>query len=236
MTDGVQTKTKIAVILLGPPGCGKGTQARRLSKTFGFLHLSTGDMLRHTAASNSELGELVRETMKSGQLVPDEIMCRMFAEHVQALREAGGIVLDGFPRNMQQAHFLPTVLRETRAIALNLQVCRDRLAKRILGRMTCRACGEIYNSSSKPPRSHGICDFDESPLQRREDDSESTIAQRLALYDRETLPLVDHFKKLEMLREVPADLDPAILGSHLVEIVKPMIETASVGVEEVQRH
>jgi adenylate kinase len=207
----------IAVILLGPPGCGKGTQARELSRTFGFTHLSTGDMLRSTAAKDSELGHVVRTTMNAGELVPDELICRIVADRITPADLEGGLVLDGFPRTLEQARFLSMLLGDQKAIALNMQVSRGLLVKRIMGRLTCPACGEIYNVFFKPPRSTDHCDRDGSRLERRTDDSETTIRQRLISHEKDTQPLIEHFRKMNILHDVEADVDSCVLSRQLRE-------------------
>jgi adenylate kinase len=222
----------IAVILLGPPGSGKGTQARHLSQSFGLLHLSTGDMLRGAAMKDSELGERVRAKMNAGQLVPDELICRIVAERLTSDGIARGVVLDGFPRTLGQARFLFALLAEQKTIALNMQVSRDLLIQRIMGRLTCPACGEIYNLFFKPPRSAGRCDCDGSELGRRTDDTEIAIRERLISYEKETRPLIEHFRKVNILIDVQGELEPAALRTVFHEQVRAVLEFGGAAVEE----
>jgi adenylate kinase len=221
------TPKSIVVILLGPPGCGKGTQARELSRTFGFVHLSTGDMLRFTAAEDSELGRAVRATMDAGKLVSDDLICRSVAERIAPTDRERGLVLDGFPRTLEQARFLSTALGNQKVLALNLQVSRDLLLRRILGRLTCPDCGDSYNLFFRAPSREGVCDLDGAQLKRRADDDEAVIRQRLAVHEKETQPLVEYFRARNILEDIYADVDAATLSTQLHEKLQTAMETVS---------
>jgi adenylate kinase len=219
------TPKSIIVILLGPPGCGKGTQARELSRSFGLVHLSTGDMLRSTAAEDSELGRAVRDTMDAGRLVSDDLICRTVAERITPTDLERGLVLDGFPRTLEQASFLSTALGDQKVIALNLQVSHDLLLRRILGRLTCPDCGGSYNLFFRAPRREGVCDLDGAQLKRRADDDEAVIRQRMALHDKETQPLVEYFRSVNILEDIQADVDASTLSVQLHEKLEGTMET-----------
>lgn len=221
------TPKSIVVILLGPPGCGKGTQARELSRSFGLVHLSTGDMLRSTAADDSELGRTVRAVMDAGKLVSDDLICRIVAERIAATGLDKGLVLDGFPRTLEQARFLSTALGDHKVIALNLQVSRDILLRRILGRLTCPACGESYNLFFRAPRAEGVCDLDGAQLKRRADDDETVIRERLVQHENETQPLVEHFRRMNVLEDIAADVDATTLSGQLHEKLQAAMDAVS---------
>jgi len=171
------------LILLGAPGTGKGTQAKILAERRGWLHLSTGDMLREAVAAGSELGRAAKEYMDAGALVPDEIVSRMVAERISRADAAAGFVLDGFPRNLAQAVALDRALGgDGKAIdlALNIVAPDDELVRRLGGRWLCRGCGAIYQEASSPPRVAGRCDRCGGELYQREDDRPETVRARLA--------------------------------------------------------
>jgi adenylate kinase len=224
------TPKSIVVILLGPPGCGKGTQARELSRAFGFVHLSTGDMLRSTAAEDSELGRAVRATMDAGKLVSDDLICRSVAERIAPTDLERGLVLDGFPRTLEQARFLSAALGNQRVFALNLQVSHNLLLRRILGRLTCPDCGESYNLFFRAPSREGVCDLDGAQLERRADDDEAVIRQRLAVHEKETQPLVEYFREMNILEDIHADVDAATLSAQLHERLQAAMEPVNVQV------
>ena len=171
------------LILLGAPGTGKGTQAKILAERRGWLHLSTGDMLREALAAGSEPGRAAKEYMDAGALVPDEIVSRMVAERISRADAAAGFVLDGFPRNLAQAVALDRALGgDGKAIdlALNIVAPDDELVRRLGGRWLCRGCGAIYQEASSPPRVAGRCDRCGGELYQREDDRPETVRARLA--------------------------------------------------------
>ena len=171
------------LILLGAPGTGKGTQAKILAERRGWLHLSTGDMLREAVAAGSELGRAAKEYMDAGALVPDEVVSRMVAERISRADAAAGFVLDGFPRNLAQAVALDRALGgDGKAIdlALNIVAPDDELVRRLGGRWLCRGCGAIYQEASSPPRVAGRCDRCAGELYQREDDRPETVRARLA--------------------------------------------------------
>lgn len=216
----VKTRGPMFVILLGPPGCGKGTQARELSKAVGLAHISTGDILRKAAKENTELGRMIQSKMTAGELVPDSLVCQTVVYRTCQPDCERGAILDGFPRTLDQAVFLCPMLPLRRTIVLNLQIDRTVLMQRILGRRTCPSCGEIYNIYFRPPRMTGFCDRDSVPLERRTDDNEVTVEQRLIEYENQIQPLADFFEDMNLRQDISADVEPAVLTAKLFALVQ----------------
>lgn len=195
------------IILLGVPGAGKGTQAKRLAQHFHVPHLSTGDIFREMATSGSELGARVWNDMRQGNLVPDDVVCQVVAERLQRDDCRLGYILDGFPRTLFQARWLMDFLEgpaaiSTAVIVIYLTVGYNDLYRRLLGRRSCPTCGRIYNDFTQPPRQAGVCDLDQSPLVQRKDDDPAVIRERLSAYEQQTLPLVEFFRGRGSLREL----------------------------------
>lgn len=193
------------LILLGPPGAGKGTQAAMLTETFGIPQISTGDILRAAVKEGTELGQQAKAYMDDGKLVPDEIVIGIVTERLQEPDCSNGFILDGFPRTVAQADALQTDLRDLdkeldRVIAL--QVDNDALVERLTGRRTCKSCGRGYHVKFDPPEVEGRCDVCGGELYQRDDDREETIRKRLEVYARQTEPLIDYYRKAGLLIEV----------------------------------
>ena len=187
------TRQNLCILLLGPPGCGKGTQAKLLCKRFNIPQVSTGDMLRAAIAENSKLGRRTQEIVNHGGLVPDEIMTALVRERIQKDDCKGGFLLDGFPRTVQQARALDrTSLAMSHVFIFQLE--DEEAVKRITGRRVHPASGRSYHLVSKPPRSPGLDDLTGEPLIQRKDDSAELAQKRLELYRRQTAPLVDFYK------------------------------------------
>ena len=194
------------LILLGPPGAGKGTQARRLTEGRGLPQLSTGDMLRAEIAGGGALGRQAAAVMEAGRLMPDEIMTGIISNRVDAEDCAGGFILDGFPRTTAQAEALDALLAG-KGMALDavllLDVDEEALVERISGRFTCRNCGEGYHDSFKLPAVAGICDkCGASDFERRPDDSAETVRERLRVYRGQTAPILPYYEAKGLLRRV----------------------------------
>jgi adenylate kinase len=210
-------KTRLGpVILLGAPGAGKGTQAKLIMQRYGIPQISTGDILRDNVARGTELGKEAKTFMDKGELVPDPLVCDMVADRLRHADCGQGFILDGFPRTVAQAEWLDGLLRgqffENRCTAppvvLNFEVGYNELLRRLTGRRTCPTCGRIYNVHSQPPHVADTCDIDGSKLVTRKDDSEAVIAERLKAYERQTLPLIDYYRRRGRLREVDGDQTP----------------------------
>ena len=199
------------IILLGPPGAGKGTQAKQIVERYGIPQISTGDLLRENVKLGTDLGKKAKAVMDAGKLVSDELVCEMVAERVARPDCARGYILDGFPRTVGQAEWLDGFL-SARGSKLPLRVIKinvnyDKLIKRLTGRRTCPACGTIYNMYTNPPKVDETCDKDDAKLTFRKDDSEDAIATRLKAYEKETLPLADYYRKRGILTEIDGDAE-----------------------------
>src|SRR5262245_25568801 len=190
------------VIFLGAPGAGKGTQAAYLSSAKGIPKISTGDMLRAAVNEDSLLGRKVKEIMKDGGLVDDETMLNLIRERIAKPDSSEGFILDGYPRNRHQAEELEKILpQNSRVIPINIQASEEEVVKRIAGRRSCPN-GHIYNVHLHPPSNDEKCDIDGSPLFMRNDDSEQVVRKRIATYKKETLPLIDYYKKKGILKAI----------------------------------
>ena len=190
------------LVLLGPPGAGKGTQAALLSRERDLVHISTGDMLRGAVREGTELGRLAKQYMDQGNLVPNEVVIGITRERLQASDVRGGFILDGFPRTVKQAEALDEILEDLGLpleIVLNLDVPEVELVRRMTGRRTCPNCGESYHLVFNPPKSLGVCDRCSSDLAQRDDDKEATVRQRLEVYRRESDPLVGYYENSGIL-------------------------------------
>ncbi|HEX4595264.1 MAG TPA: adenylate kinase [Bryobacteraceae bacterium] len=196
-----------AVILLGPPGAGKGTQAKKLAARYAVPHLSTGDMLREHIAAGTELGAKAKPIMERGELVPDSLVLRIVADRIEKPDCAHGFVFDGFPRTVAQAHYLGELLKQhgfRRPIVIHLAVDTSLILRRITGRRMCKTGGEIYNLYERPPKVEGRCDADGGELVQRPDDREEIVGPRLKAYEKQTAPLVAYYRRLGLLHDVDA--------------------------------
>jgi adenylate kinase len=187
--------TPKALILFGPPGSGKGTQAKLLKRSLEIPHISTGDMLRERIASGDPLGREVQGLMHSGRLVPDEIVNRLVDDRIAQPDCAAGLILDGYPRTVRQAQVLDGTLkgRGYRPVVIHLKVDYTKIINRIAGRRQCAVCGTLYSLTSNPPQREDTCDRDGSALVIRDDDREAVIRERLEGYERETRPVLEYF-------------------------------------------
>ena len=194
------------LMLLGPPGAGKGTQAKEIATRHGLIQLSTGDMLRAAVSAGSEIGRHVKEIMAKGELVPDAVVIEIISERMDAPDCKGGVILDGFPRNLVQAAALDQVLEEKKRkldAVIELKVDDNQLIQRIIGRFTCAKCGEGYHDRFKRPKVRGVCDICQSTeFTRRPDDNADTVSKRLMVYYRETAPLLGYYFCKGTLRSV----------------------------------
>jgi adenylate kinase len=185
------------LILLGPPGAGKGTQAKKICAKHGLTQLSTGDMLRAAVGAGTDIGRKAKAIMDRGELVPDEIVVNIIAERIDKPDCKAGVILDGFPRNLSQAAALDEVLARKKLklnAVIELKVDDNQLVERIVGRFTCAKCGEGYHDRFKRPKVRGVCDVCQSTeFTRRKDDTAETVTRRLMIYYRETSPLIGYY-------------------------------------------
>jgi len=195
------------VVLIGPPGAGKGTQAAALRIRLGVPHISTGDMLREAISARTVVGEKARGIVEAGRLVPDDVMAEIVRERLEAPDAVGGFLLDGYPRNLDQAQTLDGIL-EGRGKGLDhvlhLALEDSEIIRRLSGRRTCESCNAPYHVTSAPPRMAGRCDVCGGRLAQRPDDKEEVVAERLKLFRERTQPLVDFYRKRGVLRDVDA--------------------------------
>jgi len=212
-----------ALVLLGAPGAGKGTQAREVAKIYGVPHLSTGDMFREHVAKGTELGLRAKPIMGSGKLVPDEIVLGMVEERVARKDCAAGFVLDGFPRTLPQAERLEEILSLLplrRSLAVNLTVDEEEVVRRIVSRRTCKSCGAIYSTAGNMPRVDGKCDVCGGQVILRPDDREDVVRQRLATYHEQTRPVVDFYRRRGQLLELDGSKEIAAVQRDLLELLE----------------
>jgi len=193
------------VVLVGPPGAGKGTQAQMLKQAFTIPHISTGDLLRQAAREETALGQQARTYMDKGELVPDELVTAMVAERLQHADCASGFLLDGFPRTMAQADALAgELIRSGKRLdgVVSIMVPRADLVERLSGRRVCHECGTMYHERFDPPRRAGVCDKCQGVLYQRSDDNAETVSARLVVYERATAPLLSYYRDRALLYEV----------------------------------
>jgi adenylate kinase len=198
----------VRVAFLGPPGAGKGTQARELAGEWGVPHVATGDMLREAAAAGTPLGREAKGYMDRGALVPDDVIIRMIAERLRQPDARGGFLLDGFPRTIAQAEGLERLLKDLGQPldrVVYFDVSEPELLRRLTGRRVCRACQAAFHLVSAPPKAAGVCDRCGGALYQREDDSEATVRNRLGVYARQTAPLLDWYRGRGLLASVPGE-------------------------------
>ena len=207
------------LILLGPPGAGKGTQAERLREDFGLPHISTGDILRAQVAEGTELGREAQRYMEAGELVPDDLIVKMIIDRINAGDARDGFLLDGFPRNEKQADALAEALGSLDrrlSAALLIDVPDEEVVRRLAGRRVCvKNPSHIYHVDFDPPKHEGVCDQDGSRLVQRDDDREETIRKRLDVYHAQTEPLIDYYDRAGLLRRFDGQRNAEDVHDHL---------------------
>ena len=213
----------LGIILLGPPGAGKGTQAKKISAAFSIPQISTGDMLREAVKNGTQMGKLAKTHMDQGGLVPDEVVIGIVKERLQAPDCLNGFILDGFPRTIPQAEALDRVTRELQKevrTVLSLEVDEKELMERLCGRRTCTGCGAMYHVQFNRPKAEGKCDKCGTALIQRDDDKEETILARLANYKKMTEPLLQYYKGTGKIHSVKATGDIGAIYANIVKILK----------------
>lgn len=211
-----------AVIFLGPPGAGKGTQAKRIAESYGVPQVSTGDMFRDHVSRGTSLGLAAKPLIERGELVPDDLALSMVEERISRPDCNEGFILDGFPRTLSQAKKLDEILHrrfQTEPLVVHFVVEQNQLMRRLTGRRTCTIGGEIYNIYDHPPKVPGRCDRDGGELVQRPDDREGVIRERLAAYERQTRPLVDYYRGRGVLKDVDGMAAPAAVTKNVIELL-----------------
>jgi adenylate kinase len=211
----------MTIVLLGPPGAGKGTQAKVLSERLGLPHISTGDLLRRNVASGTALGKEAQGFMRQGLLVPDGLVAKMLVDRFNQPDVKKGFILDGYPRNLQQARTLDGILRD-KGIAVNLVVDLDTsdavIIQRLTGRLVCKSCGMNYHIKNMPPQKAGLCDKCGGGLFQRPDDSEETVRKRIEVYKKETSALIQYYREKKLLHRLCADGEAGIVLEEIVRL------------------
>ena len=212
------------LVILGPPGAGKGTQAKRLAEKFRMAHLSSGDIFRAEKAGGSALGAKLAEYMSAGKLVPDEIVVDVMAKAIRECSAGGGLLLDGFPRTVPQAQALDKQLAASRTpldAVVVITADDEQIVRRITGRRSCPKCGRIYHTEFMPPRENNVCDDDKATLDQRADDKEDVVRQRLEAYYRQTEPVIGYYRQSngEHVVEVDGNRAPEEVTASLIEAV-----------------
>jgi adenylate kinase len=198
----------VRLIFLGPPGAGKGTQARDLAREWRVPQVATGEMLREAVAAGTPLGREAKRIMDTGALVPDDVMIGLIAERLRQPDAAGGFILDGFPRTIAQAEALDRLLKDLGQkldAVLYFEVAEPELVRRLTGRRLCRQCQTAFHLVSAPPQRAGVCDRCGGELYQREDDSEATVRHRLQVYERQTSPLLDYYRQRDQLASIEGE-------------------------------
>jgi adenylate kinase len=225
-----KAKTVGPIILLGPPGAGKGTQAKKIAEAYGIPQISTGDILRANVAAGTELGKQAKAIMERGELVPDSLVCEMVASRLMEKDCERGFILDGFPRTLAQAEWLDAFLSgkvfekqpcsKLTPIVIDIAVDYNSLLRRLTGRRSCPTCGRIYNIHFQPPRVADTCDVDGSRLVIRKDDDEKVVSERLKEYERKTLPLQEYYRAKGRLKAVDGDRDMDAVTADALQLLE----------------
>lgn len=208
------------IILLGPPGSGKGTQAKRIAESLKIPHISTGDLFRENLKAGTPLGVKAKSYMESGKLVPDELVLDMLMDRVHKPDAKRGFLLDGFPRSIPQAEALKKHLGRLTPIVINLEVSDETVIKRIEGRLSCPNCGAIYNKYFSPSKSGKLCESCQGELNQRSDDRYEVVVERLKQYHDQTEPLIDFYSKDKILFSIPGERDPEVIYKEIMNKIR----------------
>jgi adenylate kinase len=213
----------VYIVLLGPPGAGKGTQAEVISEKLGLIHVSSGDLFRENIKNETELGKLAQGYISRGELVPDEVTIGMVQNRLMRPDNTKGALLDGFPRTPAQAQALDTMLQGSGAaikVVPYISVPEDVLIERLSGRWTCRAASHVFHSIYNPPRKNGVCDVDGSELYQREDDKPETVLNRIQVFNKQTQPLIAYYRGNGLLVEIDGTQEIGKVTSDLIKAIE----------------
>jgi adenylate kinase len=211
------------LILLGPPGAGKGTQAKQLARKLDLAHISTGDILRENVAQGSDLGKRAKDFMNKGELVPDALVNQMLIERLKKPDTKKGFILDGYPRNLNQAKSLDEILKSMMMpidLAIDLDSSEPVIIQRLSGRLVCRRCGANFHRTNMPPKKEGVCDNCGGQLYQRADDKAETIKNRLQVYRQEAAVLMKYYEQNDKLKRLSADEDAQVVLDKIIDLVK----------------
>lgn len=214
------------IILLGPPGAGKGTQAKIISEKFNLAHISSGDIFRENLKNQTELGKLAQGYIRRGELVPDDVTIAMISERLKLPDCNGGALLDGFPRTAAQAESLKALLAgkgEKISAVPYIAVPEGVLIERLGGRWSCRAQGHVFHKIYNPPKVDGVCDIDGSELYQRDDDKEETVKNRIRVYLEQTAPLIDYYRKSDLLYEIDGAKPIEEVSENVLSMLKKIV-------------
>jgi len=209
------------LVLLGPPGAGKGTQAKRLAERLALPHISTGDILRQNVKDGTDLGEQAKGIMDKGLLVPDDLVAKMLDERFNNPDIKKGFILDGYPRTLAQARTLDEILSRKKLavdLVVYLNTSDEIIIKRLTGRLVCSKCGANFHAVNMPPKVKGVCDSCQGSLYQRSDDNEITVRKRLEVYKNEVASLIEYYTQAKKLRSLNADLDPEVVLEQIIEL------------------
>jgi len=209
------------LVLLGPPGAGKGTQAKRLAEKLGLPHISTGDILRQNVSLDTDLGRQAKGIMEKGLLVPDDLVAKMLDERFNNPDIKKGFILDGYPRTLPQAYSLDKILASkglTVGLVVYLDSSEQVIIKRLTGRLVCSKCGANFHATNMPPKVKGLCDSCQGALYQRSDDNEITVRKRLEVYKQQVASLIEYYKKAGKLHSLNADLEAQVVLKQIVEL------------------
>ncbi len=217
------------IILLGPPGAGKGTQAIRLAERLNLAHVATGDLFRENLGQGTELGKRAKSFMEAGQLVPDELVLEMLFDRVSKPDCAAGYLLDGFPRTLAQAKALKQRLGNQPVRTLSLEVPDEKLVERASGRLLCKGCNHIHHATFSPPKTEGVCDACGGELYRRKDDDAEVVKQRLVVFHKETQPMIDFYREQGSLETINGANSPDEVFAALIALLDAQSSTEEAG-------